>query len=605
MKNRNRTKGCLNKIILLVFLPAVAFQTIVYSEQGAGVDKLKSAQADQQYDKRTQWFRDAKFGMFIHWGIYSMLAGEWNGQDIAPNKQSEWIMKYLKIPAVEYRKGAQRFNPVKFDAESWVKLAKDTGMKYMVITAKHHDGFAVYHSNVSDYNIVDATPFKRDPMEELAKSCQKEGIKFCFYYSHSEDWDHPDSIGNDWDFPDDSRKDFARYLMEKSIPQLRELLTGYGPLGLIWFDRGIATGKLGREFVDLVHQLQPDCLVNGRVGNYQEELLGDYQCLYDNQMPACGIEEVWEAPQTMNHSWGYYKKDTDWKSPDVIIHKLVEIVSKGGNYLLNVGPNGEGEIPSACVDILRTVGEWVKKNGESIYGTSASPFANLSWGRCTVNGEKLFLHVFDWPKDGKLEVPGLRSQINHAYLLLNKDKERLPITYRPGFVDIGVADQAPDKIDTVVVLEIEGKPLVDPVVIEPNEASRIILDHSLAVTTGKAAVRFNRKGEYHISKWTSPEDSVSWHFTVTEPGPFNLEITYSARKEWQGREYTIDVGQETLTANVVDTGDWFEYKTFKLGTVDLPRSGKYILSIRPKTSSNDYLMYFKSMMLVPSTRGSR
>jgi alpha-L-fucosidase len=214
----------------------------------------------------------------------------------------------------------------------------------VVITAKHHDGFAMYHSSVSAYNIVDATPFRRDPMTELANACREKGIRFCFYYSHREDWDHPDAYGNDWDY-DESEKDLERYLEEKSKPQLRELLTGYGPLGLIWFDRGIYTQEQAREFAAIVRELQPQCLVNGRVGGYEQELVGDYQDLNDNGMPIGGIEEYWETPQTLNETWGYSRFDTQWKSHREVIRRLVEIASRGGNYLLNVGPTAEGVIP--------------------------------------------------------------------------------------------------------------------------------------------------------------------------------------------------------------------------------------------------------------------
>ncbi len=294
------------------------------------------SKSDDTMDKqeRLEWFKEAKFGMFIHWGPYAHFGGDWNGQKVAPGEQAEWIMKNMKIPVGEYRDVTRSFNPVKFDAEEWVEIAKNAGMKYIVITAKHHDGFAMYDSKTSEYNIVDWTPFGRDPLRELSEACKKEGLRFCVYYSHREDWDHPGAYGNGWDFDNDWTEEdwekdlyradengrtpmmgFDKYLEEKALPQMRELMTEYGPIGLVWFDRGIYTPEQGRAFVDLVHTLQPGCLVNSRVGHYYDEQIGDYQSLGDNRMPIGGIDEYWETPQTLNGTWGYNKYDNLWKNP--------------------------------------------------------------------------------------------------------------------------------------------------------------------------------------------------------------------------------------------------------------------------------------------------
>jgi len=400
---------------------------------------------------RMAWFRHDKFGMFIHWGPYSKLAGEWQGHRIPVGTEAEWIMQRFNIPVAEYRQLAHQFNPTHFNPQEWVSLAQATGMKYIVVTAKHHDGFAMYRSQVSQYNIVDWTPFGRDPLMELSQACQKAGIRFCVYYSHREDWDHPDGYGNNWDY-DRSKKDFDRYLEQKSKPQLRELLTNYGPIGLVWFDRGMDTPEHARQIVDLVHQLQPRCLISGRVGSYGQELMGDYQDMGDNGMPTGGLEEYWETPQTLNTTWGFSRFDEQWKTPGNVIHRLVEIVSQGGNYLLNVGPTGEGVIPQPSVERLHEIGAWLKVNGEAIYGTTYGPVQGQSFGRTTRKGNTIYVHVFEWPK-GALELSGLRSRTISATLLAGGR----PLAFKQSGdrVWLTLPEEAPDPSVSVIALRTE------------------------------------------------------------------------------------------------------------------------------------------------------
>ena len=338
------------------------------------------------------WWRKARFGMFIHWGLYALPAGVWKGQQYPG--LAEWLMWRAKISLAEYRKLAGRFNPVKFDAAQWVTLAKDCGMKYIVITAKHHDGFAMYGSKVSPYNIVDATPFGRDTMKELSSACRKAGIHLGFYYSQTQDWEHPDAEGNNWDF-DESKKHFPRYLREKSMPQIRELLTNFGPVALIWFDTPGAM-KLNQSLPirQMVHRLQPACLISGRIGNE----VFDYDSLGDNQIPRRPFYRDIETPATINDTWGYKKADKNWKTGPDLLYLLTDLTSKGVNYLLNVGPMASGSIPAASVRSLRFVGKWMKANSDAIYGTSPSPFPYVfNWGRMTWKDSKLFLLFYRWP----------------------------------------------------------------------------------------------------------------------------------------------------------------------------------------------------------------
>ncbi|MDP2883560.1 MAG: alpha-L-fucosidase [Ignavibacteria bacterium] len=414
------------------------------------------AQDESAKDRRMQWFRDARFGLFIHWGIYSIPAGEWKGKEYPG--AAEWIMYRAEIPVKECEALAPQFDPLQFNTEEWVRLAKDAGMKYVVITSKHHDGFAMYHSKASPYNIVDVTPFKRDPMKELAEACKKYGLRFCFYYSQTQDWHEPNGVGNYWDFDGESPKSFQQYFEKKAKPQVREILMNYGPIGLIWFDtpRNM-TAAQSKELANLVHQLQPDCLVDGRIGND----MGDYKTKGDNKIPTGATDMDWETPATMNRSWGFKKSDNDWKSAKQLIRVLVEVTAKGGNYLLNVGPTAEGTIPTASVERLKVVGEWLKANGESVYGTSLSPWTILpEWGMITVKPGKVYLHVFEWPKEGKLELHGLNNHIGKVSILKHGSNLRFQQSKNEGQGVSSVSIEIPavpiDSLVWVIALDVDG-----------------------------------------------------------------------------------------------------------------------------------------------------
>jgi alpha-L-fucosidase len=426
--------------------------------------------APPSQDAKMQWFREAKFGLFIHWGLYAIPAGEWKGQPVAGI--GEWIMNRAKIPVVEYEQLAKQFNPVKFDAEEWVKMAEDAGMKYIVITSKHHDGFAMYRSLVSPYNIYDATPFHRDPLKELALACARHKMKFGFYYSQAQDWHEKNGAGNTWDFGPDDQKDYDQYLRGKSEPQVKELLTNYGPVCLIWFDTPrMMTGERGQRFIDIVHSLQPATLIDGRLGKE-----GDYRSMGDNRIPDQVVQGDWEVPATLNRTWGFKKDDTEWKTPADLTFKLVDIVSKGGNYLLNVGPTAEGIIPQASQDNLRAVGRWLKANGEAIYGAGPTPFGDelgsvdnskqdkngkplfvqgTAW-RATTRPNRLYITFFQWPQ-AAFEVPKMQGTVSKAYLLADPSHKALKLTKKGGRVSLSLPAAAPDKTASVVVLETRSR----------------------------------------------------------------------------------------------------------------------------------------------------
>ena len=420
-----------------------------------------ASETPEQRNARMAWWREARFGMFIHWNVSCIPAGVYHGKHNA--FAGEWLMHDEKIPVAEYRSYAPRFNPTKYDADAWVQLAKQAGMKYIVITAKHHDGFAMYHSKVSPWNICDATPFKRDPIAELAAACRKHGLKLGLYYSHAQDWNHPGGAtpGGKWDKAQNGNMD--KYLKEIAVPQMQEILTKYGPIAILWFD---SPYEMTRQRADLflpLLALQPGILHNDRLGG---EYPGDFATPEQGIPAEATAGRDWEVCMTLNDTWGYKSTDHNWKSATTLIRNLVDIASKGSNYLLNVGPTCEGLIPAPSVESLQQVGRWMKVNSPSIYGTTASPLPPLSWGRCTKkvdgSGTTLYLHVFDWPADGRLTVPGLKNRVERAWLLADADKQGLATAATNSGLTIALPPAAPDKICSVIVLRIEGELQVAP-----------------------------------------------------------------------------------------------------------------------------------------------
>ena len=391
------------------------------------------------------WFADGKFGLFLHWGLYSQTAGDWNGH---PTKGGEHFMLYERIPVKTYAKIADQFNPTGFDADHWAQMAHDAGMKYLVITAKHHDGFAMYNSVVSDYNIVKRSPWAKDPMKELAVACKKYGLKLCFYYSLGRDWENPDvptnwpvkaGRSNTWDYPDEDAKDLNKYVENKVKPQLRELLTQYGPIGIIWFDTPeLITQKQSQEIKDLIHSIQPGCIINSRIGNG----LGDYAVV--EQSLVSTARKNWEACITMSENWGYNRHDTKWKSPELLVRNLIEVVSKGGNLLLNVGPKGDGTWPVESQENLHAIGSWMKANGEAIYGTTV-------W-----SGVKQALHTL--PSDNKAtekDKASMKDAVNDAtskeivsdYRFTQKGKSVYLFVRSPSTATIDIPELAKSSLD--------------------------------------------------------------------------------------------------------------------------------------------------------------
>jgi alpha-L-fucosidase len=429
--------------------------------------------AQTERDSRMAWWREARFGMFVHWGLYAVPAGEYKGR--RAKDIGEWIMSWADIPRVEYETFATEFNPVEFDAAQWVRMAKNAGMKYIVITSKHHDGFSMFDSTVSPYTIVKSTPYAKDPMRALADEARRQGLKFAFYYSIM-DWHHPsqyvDAPGKDptagdrqTKMRDGQKPAYVAYMKA----QLKELITQYDP-AVLWFDGEWVdwwTEEDGQDLYAYVRQLKPDIIVNNRVGKGRQGMqgmnrsdrtyAGDFGTP-EQQIPASGLPGVdWESCMTMNDTWGYKSYDDNWKSPETLIRNLVDIVSKGGNYLLNVGPMATGEIPPASVERLAAIGRWMSVNGDAIHGTTASPFSTTpSWGRATRKPGTLYLEVFDWPTTGTLDVPPVAGTVRAAHLLA-RPAVALTVKQTAGGVTVTVPTAAPDAVASVVALDIVEK----------------------------------------------------------------------------------------------------------------------------------------------------
>jgi alpha-L-fucosidase len=554
-----------------------------------------SAQAPANAPDRLQWFREAKFGLFIHWGAYAIVGRE------------EWARQLLQIPREEYRTMALGFDPVAFDPDEWAGLAKEAGVRYVVITSKHHDGFAIYDSAFSDFDVMSAK-YGKDILGPLSASMKKAGIPLGFYYSIM-DWHHPDYLPRrPWE-RDRTVKgaDFGRY-MDFATKQLKELVSRYDP-AVLWFDgEWEHSNEEQRAFAigTMLTEMKPALLINDRLYR-REPGFGDFGTP-ENYVPATGIRDpagrprLWEACVTMNwNGWGYNRTETEFRSAGQLIRQLVEIVSKGGNLLLNVGPQPDGRIQAEFVARLRRIGEWLKANGEAIYGTTASVFERLPFfGRATVKGSTLYVHVMGWPADGKIRLPGLRTEVKKAYLLADRSKA---LTFRRSGRDVVVSlpARAVDPDATVVALELEGPPVAEPYQIVPEKDGRVELPVTLADLQSEMGQRAYLDHFFRttmLANWQNVNDYPEWTFTTAKAGTYEVRAAYASM--WGGPAgYEVEVDGTRLAARTESSPSVYFPATFTVGRVDLG-PGEHKLRVRITSIVNNHAMNLERVLLVPA-----
>lgn len=609
------------RVITLQRCSAALAAVAILAAQTGGRDQRAIQEAQQTWWKAAQatrnqrlaWWRDARFGAFIHWGVYSGPGGEWDGKPF--KGYAEHLMRIQKIPLAEYKaKVVAPFNPTKFNAEEWVKLIKDAGMGYLIITAKHHDGFAMWPSKISKYNIRDATKFTRDPMRELADACRRNGIRFGFYYSHAFDWEDPDAPGNDWDYdnPGGDRKlhgdthwydlhpelleKARRYVDRKAIPQVRELIAMYHP-DILWFDtpQKLPVSEQLRV-VAAVRDADPGIVINGRAARSGDLQFGDYENTGDRAAEFRPPPGDWEAIPTTNESYGWHQFDNSHKSPEFFVRLLAKAAARGGNLLLNIGPMGSGEIDPKDQAILRGIGGWMGSNVHSIRGTQRTTLATQAWGESTRRLNTMYLHVFEWPKDRKLIVGGVEGDIGRVTLMSGG----APLTAeRINLADIAITlpEHAPDAADSVVVLEMIGNVGGNPVRLLSATQDNVLGAFDARVSAG---LRFTdgKAPHAYVYEWTRPDQSVSWPARVNAPTEFEVVARYSTgTPEIHGR-FAIEIGKQRVEAEIEATAKDTEAREVHLGKIQVAAGQADVRVVPVKMEGGESIRLF-SVTLKP------
>ena len=530
----------------------------------AGIDK----------SARVALFRDGNYGMFIHWGLFSSLGGQWHDQTFYGI--GEWIKRQMNISEADYMALAKDFNPADFDARAIARLAKESGMKWIIITSKHHDGFAMFKS-AHPFNIVDATPFHRDPMKELAAACREYGLGFGFYYSHNQDWTAPGGRGGPKTKGDGTPATFEQYFREKCFPQVKEICTQYGPLNYIWFDTpGDIPETLVKELSDYVRQTQPGALLCSRIGYG----LGDYASKGDMEVPPRNAEGLWESCDTSNDSWSYAGYDQNWKDSREILFRVVSTVARGGTYLYNIGPDGRGRVPAPAAKYLLKAGEWIKRYPQVVYAAGASPWGHaLPWGDVTTQSNRLNLVVFDWPQDGRLFLPGLQTKIKSAAVITAGKPVTVKWVSRGTWTELQVPPVPADHPASVIQVTLSAAPVADQTLsIYPNIASTLLAEFAEVTKAEKKELKWMEKfGEWkHMTQVGNWQEGgcAAWTVDVAAPGDYQVELTYKGEGRLVWRIETDEGAKLQNQQNSVVV-----YHTYPFGLLSFAKAGKHTLTV--------------------------
>ncbi|SDC39766.1 alpha-L-fucosidase [Niabella drilacis] len=552
-------------------------------------------------EPKTKWFTDARFGMFIHWGLYSAAEGMWKGERLRySNNYAEWIRYRNRISKEEYGTLAKRFDWSRINPEEWVLLAKKAGMKYITITSKHHDGVALWNSKVSDYNLTKLSGTNRDVIKELAAACKKHGIKLGFYYSHWVDWDHPYGWDHNKELTGIRDEDYNKYWQEKVIPQLRELLTNYGDIAMFWFDMWMGYDKtvVKKEQLDqvvrLIRTLQPNCLINSRIGLPASDPGVDFESKGDNEFGSVYTAHPWETSGTIAHSWGYYGQENEWKSTSQLLQSLIGNVSLNGDFTLNIGPRADGSVPYEGVRRLEDMGRWLSRNGEAIYGCTGLELraGQHDWGRITTktvkNKQLVYLHVYNWPLDKVLRVSGILSRPEKAELITASGKRPLRFTQNGPLTHIQLPAAAADPFVSVVVLQYPEPVTLDGEMVPESTFGGFALTATNVWEHPPGFKLARYDGLRPTRLVVDREGTLAWEVYIPQAGNYQVDLSYhNHSKESVGIEVLVSgqhLEQQLKPSGTVvaepHSSYTDEFADTRLGQLHFPKAGFYQVSFK-------------------------
>lgn len=574
-------------------------------------------QSQSKTNERAKWFTDARFGMFIHWGVYSGAEGYWKGEKLRnDNNYAEWLQYRNRIEKTEYLTLLDRFKWDEINPEEWVILAKKSGMKYVTLTAKHHDGFALWDSKVSNYDLGNFTNPKRDIVKELAVACKKHGLKLGLYYSHWVDWEHKFGWDHTREIYGITPEEYNLYWQQKVIPQMRELLTNYGDIGIIWFDmwihhsQTVVTKEQLLQLKGLIRELQPNCLVNSRLGlSIEEDPDIDFKTLGDNQIGNKKEDFPWQSPATVAHSWGFHSTDSEWKSTTTLLKNLINNVSLNGNFMLNIGPRANGEVPFEITQRMLEMGKWLEVNGESIYGAEAFDLDKdlHDWGKITCKKSdghfNLYLHVFNYPLSKKLGLTGISGIPEKVYILSDKQKYPLQFAHSGSFTEIKLPELKPNPYISVIVVQFKNKPeITDGLVAKGIEGGYSLTPGNMIQDNQPTYISEKEKnGTVPEFITINSNKTLKWKIYIDSPGEKFFDISYSYQNNIENNKLIVNASGTKLEHIIQPTGktvgepnqNWVidNFKSTRLGKINFAEKGFYEIELEVIPSEKEELKF--------------